>query len=286
MSEPTRYEYVIEASRGLIRINWSELVQYRDLLFLLVRRDFVSKYKQTVLGPLWFIIQPLLTTVVFTVIFKKAAKLPTGDAPSTLFYLSGLLVWQYFAECLKTTSQTFIVNARLFSKIYFPRLIVPLAVVVSNLMAFALQFATFFGFWIYFKFFTDFGHTIRPNWFIAVLPLLLVQTAAIGLGIGLWMSALTAKYRDFFHLTGFLTQLWMYATLPLFMESAEVSEKLRWLLAVNPMCGIVESYRYALLGVGNVNPISLGISAAMAFFLLFTGLLVFSKVEKTFVDTV
>jgi len=278
-------EIVIEPNRSWFRFPWREIVQYRDLLFLLVRRDFVAKYKQTVLGPLWFVIQPLMTTVVFTVVFGKIAKIPTDDLPPMLFYLCGMLAWGYFAKCLGGTASTFVNNAHLFGKVYFPRLVVPLSVVISNLGAFLIQLATFLAFWVYFKWFTAAGALIHANWFLAWLPLLLIQSAGIGLGVGLWMSALSAKYRDFSYLSDFLTQLWLYAT-PVVYPLSAVPEKWRWVSAVNPMSGIVESYRYAFLGAGTVEPLYLGLSAGMTVFLLVSGLLVFNKVERTFIDTV
>ena len=278
-------EIIIEPNRSWFRIPWREIVQYRDLLYLLVRRDFVSKYKQTVLGPLWFVIQPLMTTLMFTVVFGKIAKIPTDRLPPMLFYLCGMLAWGYFAKCLGGTASTFVGNAHLFGKVYFPRLVVPLSVIVSNLMSFGIQLATFAAFWVYFKWFTAAGELIRPNLFILALPLLLVQTAAIGLGVGLWMSALSAKYRDFSYLADFMAQLWMYAT-PVVYPLSVVPERWRWVVALNPMAGIVESYRYALLGAGTVDPVYLGLSVLTTGLVLVSGLLVFSKVERTFIDTV
>ncbi|MFO7870993.1 MAG: ABC transporter permease [Kiritimatiellia bacterium] len=286
-------EIVIEPGGKWVRIPWREVLRYKDLLFLLVRRDFVSKYKQTVLGPLWFIIQPILMTLVFTVIFGKVAKIPTDKLPPMLFYLCGMLGWRYFSMCLGGTSSTFVSNARLFGKVYFPRLVVPLSVVISNLLAFAIQFGTFIAFWVFFKYFTSAGARFHLTSYVFLLPLLLIQSAAIGLGVGLWMSALTAKYRDFAHLSGFLTQIWMYATpvvYPLsevikFLENKEW-EQWSWLPAVNPMTGIIECYRMAFLGKGTVEPMYLLVSAAMTVVLLFSGILIFSRSERTFIDTV
>lgn len=281
--EKKAYEIIIQPNRSWFHIDWREFLHYRDLLFLLVRRDFVSKYKQTILGPAWYIIQPLLMTLVFTIIFGKVAKIPTDGLPPALFYLCGLLAWRYFADCLTTTSTSFISNANLFGKVYFPRLIVPLSVVISNLFAFAIQLVTFLGFFFYFKYFTPAGLTIRPNLFILALPLILLQTAAISLGIGLWMSALTAKYRDFQFLMGFLVQLWMYAT-PVIYPMSIIPEKWKVLLALNPMAPIVESFRYAFLGTGDKN--YLLISGIVTIFVLLTGILIFNKTERTFIDTV
>lgn len=278
-------EIIIEPNRSWFCIDWKGLLHYRDLLFFLVRRDFVSRYKQTILGPLWFIIQPLLTTLVFTVIFSRVARISTDGLPPMLFYLCGLLAWTYFASCLKTNSTTFIDNANLFGKVYFPRLIVPLSVVISDLFAFAIQLATFLGFYFYFKYFTLGGASIQPNLFILALPLLLLQTAAISLGVGLWISALTAKYRDFKFLMEFLIQLWMYAT-PVIYPMSVIPGKWKVLLAINPMAIVVESYRYAFFGTGSLNFNYLLISAITTVIILLSGILIFNKTQRTFIDTV
>lgn len=278
-------EIIIEPNQRWLRIPWREIVEYRDLLFLMIHRNFVARYKQTVLGPLWFIIQPLLTTVVFTVIFGRVAKISTDALPPTLFYLCGLLAWQYFAQCLQSTSTSFTSNMHLFGKVYFPRIIVPMSNIISNLLAWGLQALTFMGFWLYFKFGTTSGamFELRPG--IVWLPLLLLQTAMLGLGIGLWMSALTAKYRDLSFLTEFFIQLWMYAT-PVVYPLSLVPERWRWAVVLNPMAPIVESYRHLLLGAGTVEPGYLVLSAIMTIALLLSGLLMFNRVERTFIDTV
>ncbi|MDD4871217.1 MAG: ABC transporter permease [Kiritimatiellae bacterium] len=278
-------EYIIEPSRGWGRIPWRELVHYSDLLFLLVRRDFISRYKQTMLGPLWFVIQPLLTTVVFTIIFGRVAKISTDELPPVLFYMCGLLAWGYFAQCMGGTSTIFVSNAGLFGKVYFPRLIIPLSVVISNFMSFAIQLVTFLVFWVWFKFFTSAGDLFHFTAYLFALPVLLLLTAGIGLGVGLWMSALTAKYRDFSHLAGFLTQLWMFAT-PIVYPLSEVPARWQWVSALNPMTGVVEAYRYAFLGAGTIQPLFLSISVATTTFVLITGIILFTKTEKTFIDTV
>lgn len=277
------YEIVIQPTRGWLIIDWKGLLHYRDLLILLVRRDFVSRYKQTVLGPAWFILQPLLTTLVFSVVFGQIAKIPTDGLPPLLFYLCGLLPWNYFSQSLNTVSSSLIVNANLYSKVYFPRLIIPLSVILSNGFTFILQLVMFLGFYLYFKFFTAAGSGIHLNTFILVLPLLLLQTAAISLGVGLWISALTTKYRDFQHLVGFLTQLWMYAT-PVIYPLSVVPPRWRFALALNPMSGVVEAYRYAFFGTGFIDQAYSLISAAATLIVLITGLIIFSKVERTFVD--
>jgi lipopolysaccharide transport system permease protein len=279
------YEIVIQPSRGWLRLNLTDVWRYRDLLFLLVHRDFIAKYKQTVLGPAWFVIQPLLMTVVFTVVFGKVVKIPTDGLPPMLFYLAGLLGWSYFSQSFQSISDTLISNANLFGKVYFPRMVVPLAAVISNLLALALQLATFLCFWVYFKFFTasgwSFGFTLAVAW----LPLLIVQIAVASLGVGLWLSALTVKYRDFRHLSAFLVQLWMYAT-PVIYPLSQVPEKWRWLVVLNPMTVPIETIRYMLLGQGVIESAYLAIALAITIFFLLTGALVFDKVEKTFVDFV
>ena len=280
-----KYELVLESSHGLLRIDWHGLLHYRDLMFLLVRRDFVAQYKQTILGPLWFIIQPLLTTLVFTVIFGNVAKIPTDGIPPMLFYLCGMCVWSYFAACFSTISNTFIANANLFGKVYFPRIILPASVVVSKLIAFGIQMATFLVFLAYFIFYTKVGAVVHITSWIWSLPLLLILSAALGLGVGLWISALTTKYRDLAHLATFLTQLWMYAT-PVVYPISQIPERWLWLAALNPMTGIVEAFRKAFLGAGEASLYLLGMSTCITLLLLLTGLILFSRAEKTFVDTV
>ena len=281
----TNYEQIIQPTRGWRVIDWRALVHYRDLLYLMVRRDFVAKYKQTVLGPAWFIIQPLITTLMFTVVFGKIAKIPTDGIPGQVFYLCNLLAWTYFSQSLPTIATSLITNAGLFSKVYFPRLIVPLAALVSNLLAFGLQLVTFLGFYFYFKFATPEGAGIHANLTLLALPLLILHTALISLGFGLWLAALTAKYRDFTHLMHFLVQLWMYAT-PVILPLRLVPEKLRLVFALNPMTAVVESFRYAFFSHATVNAGYLGRSVAITLVVLISGLLVFSRVEKTFVDVV
>ena len=283
--QQNNFETIIQANRSWWYIDWQGLLHYRDLLFLLVKRDFVSKYKQTILGPIWFVIPPVLMAVVFTVIFGTVAKIPTEGAPPMLFYLCGLLGWTYFANCFNGTSNSFLANAGLFGKVYFPRLIPPISITISNLIAFAIQLGTFLGFYIYFKYFTAAGVSIHPHLFLLVLPLILLQTAALALGFGLWISALTTKYRDFAFLTGFIVQVWMYAT-PVIYPLSLIPEKWRLLVMLNPMAPIVESFKYAFLGAGTLNYGYLTISAVITVIVLLTGILIFNKVERTFIDYV
>lgn len=278
-------ETYIRPHRGWISFEWRELWEFRDLVWLLIRRDLVAKYKQTVLGPLWFILQPLLTTVVFTIVFGNFAELSTDGLPKFLFYLCGMLGWTYFATNLNAIGTTFTSNAHLFGKVYFPRLAVPLATSVSNLAAFVIQLITFLAFWLYFKLGTAAGAQFTLNWQIVFLPLLVLQTMALSLGASLWMSALSAKYRDFAHMMGFLTQIWMYGT-PIVYPLSLVPEKWRWLIELNPMTVITEWFRLMFLGRGTVTPLNYAVSLAITAFLFVTGLLVFQKVGRRFVDTV
>jgi lipopolysaccharide transport system permease protein len=277
---------VIQATRGLLRVDWRGLLEYRDLLMLLVRRDFLAKYKQSILGPLWFIVQPLATTIVFTVIFGNVARLPSDGMPKMLFYLCALVPWNYFAANINTTSTTFTANMSLFGKVYFPRLIVPLSVVVSNLITFVIQLLTFLGFFVYFKFFSAAGPHIRPSLEILLMPVLLLQIAVMSLGFGLLISALTVKYRDLVYAMTFLVQLWMYATPVVYPLSMVTSHKWRVVAAVNPMTAVVESFKHAFLGVGTVDIRYTSISVGVTLAVLFLGLVLFARAERTFVDTV
>jgi lipopolysaccharide transport system permease protein len=279
------YEIRIRPNRTWLKVDWRGIWEYRDLLYLLVRRDFVSKYTQTVLGPAWFVIQPLLTTVVFTIIFGKAARLSTDELPPTLFYLCGLLGWSYFANTFTSTSSTLVTNAGLFGKVYFPRLVVPLSTVISNLFAFAIQFTTFVGFWLYFKLFSQAGTLFSLRWEVIASPLLIVQIGALSLGVGLWMSALTAKYRDFTHLSSFLIQLWMYAT-PIVFPLSMIPAEWRIAVVLNPMTMPIENLKYMFLGSGCVDPAYTVISVLISGAILVSGLLIFQNVERSFVDTV
>jgi len=276
------YEIILRPDTGHLHLDLVSLWHYRDLLSLLVWRDFVSKYKQTILGPLWFIIQPLCMTLVFTVIFGTVAGLSTDGLPPLLFYLCGQLGWNYFAQTFSSNSATLVANAGLFSKVYFPRLIVPLAALISNLLAFAIQAATFAAFFFYFKYVRSAaGFGLSPH--VWLLPLLVLQTALLSLGVGLVMSALTAKYRDLTHVSALLIQVWMYAT-PVIYPLSKFPQKWRWLGALNPMTPIVESYRLLLLGTGTVKPVDVACSIAATVVLVAAGLLLFGRVERTFVD--
>jgi lipopolysaccharide transport system permease protein len=281
---PSR-EIVIEATHGWRFVQWRELYTYRDLLWLMVWRDFTTRFKQTLLGPLWHLVQPLLTTVVFTVVFSHIASLPTDGLPPTLFYLCGLLAWNYFSQTFNSASGTLVANAGLFGKVYFPRLIVPLAGVVSNAISFLIQLLSFFVVLLVYRA----SHPqidVGPRWeAIIFIPLVLLQLAALGLGVGLWLAALTAKFRDFAVLSGFILQLWMYLT-PVILPLAKVPPQWHIYVALNPVTMTVESFRYLLLGTGWINTSLLGVSLAATGIAVVSGILIFQRVEKTFVDTV
>lgn len=272
----------IRPKRHWFDLRLGELIQYRDLIMLFVRRDFVSVYKQTILGPLWYLIQPLLTTIVFTVIFGNLAGLPTDGLPPFLFYLSGTVIWSYFAECLNKTSLVFITNAQLFGKVYFPRLAVPLSIVISNLLSFFIQFILFLAFVV---FFALEGAEISLNLLVLLTPLLLLMMAGMGLGFGIIVSSLTTRYRDLRFLVSFGVQLWMYAT-PVIYPVSAVPEQLQPLIRLNPITPIVESFRYAYLGAGTVSPLNLAYSAIFTLVVLLIGVLLFNRTEATFMDTV
>jgi lipopolysaccharide transport system permease protein len=273
---------IIRPVSGWFDIHLGELWRYRDLVMLFVRRDFVAVYKQTILGPLWFLFQPLFTTLVFTVVFGRIAKLSTDGLPQILFYLSGIVAWNYFSGCLNKTSDTFVANAGIFGKVWFPRLAVPISIVISSLITFAIQFLLFMGFWFYF--FIN-GSTINPQPLIMLLPFLIVQMAALGLGCGIIISSLTTKYRDLTQLVGFGVQLWMFAT-PIVYPTSQIPERFQWIIALNPMSPIIEVFRYSFLGAGTINPSHIALSVLTTMVILFIGIILFSRVEKSFMDTV
>jgi lipopolysaccharide transport system permease protein len=273
---------VIGPISGWFDFSLKELWRYRDLIALFVRRDFIAVYKQTILGPLWFLLQPLFTTIVFTVVFGRIAKIPTDGLPQMLFYMAGIILWNYFSSCLTTTSNTFITNAGIFGKVYFPRLTVPVSVITVNLMTFFIQFFLFLGFLSYFYIR---GASIHPSAWILLTPFLLIQMGVLGLGIGILVSSLTTRYRDLTFVVGFGTQLWMYAT-PIVYPMSQIPERWQWLYALNPMSSVIETFRYAFLGSGSLNLQHLAVSVGMTGFIFCAGLVLFSRIEKTFMDTV
>lgn len=273
---------VIKPKTSLLHLNLGDLWEYRDLVRMFIHRDFVTFYKQTILGPLWFIIQPLFTSGMFTLIFGRVANISTDEIPHMLFYISGVINWSYFSECLTKTADTFAGNAGVFGKIYFPRLTVPVANIITNMLRYLIQYIIFLV--IYFIFMVN-NAPISPNWMILLTPLILVYMAILSLGYGLWISAVTAKYRDLKFALPFLVQLWMYAT-PIVYPLSLIPDKFKLLMVLNPMVPAVEIFRKAYLGAGTVNLFHTGLSLALTFVILFTGIIVFNKTEKTFMDTV
>jgi lipopolysaccharide transport system permease protein len=273
---------VIRPQRAWWDLRLGDLWRYRDLIRLLVWRDFVSQYKQTILGPLWYVINPILSSVIFTVIFGNVAKLSTDGLPPFLFYMAGNTIWTYFAICLASTANTFTANAGIFGKVYFPRLAIPISTVISNLISFALRFAVFLGFLLYFYFS---GAEVRLTWWAAFLPALLAIMAGSGLGLGIIVSSLTTKYRDLQQLVVFGVQLLMYAT-PVIYPLSTVPDSWRWLLLLNPLTPLVEVFRLGFLGVSSVEPFSLLYSFVFMLVTLLVGVLIFNRVENTFMDTV
>jgi len=276
------WSQIIRPQRGWFDLRLGELWRARELIMLFVWRDFVSVYKQTVLGPLWYLIQPVLTTITFTVIFGRIASLPTDNLPQFLFYMAGTLVWNYFAQCLTKTSETFIANAALFGKVYFPRLTVPVSILISNLITFAIQFILFLGFMLYFM---AIGSPVHPNVTLLLLPVLLIIMAGLGLAGGIIVSALTTRYRDLRYLVTFGVQLFMYAT-PVVYPLSSVSGNFRLLILANPLTSIVEAFRYGFLGSGTFDPGNLLYSLVFMLVTLLIGVLLFNHVEATFMDTV
>ena len=277
-----QWNLVIKPRTGWFDIDVKNIWKYRDLIKLFVRRSFVSAYKQTILGPAWAIINPLCTTVIFTIIFGNIAGLAAEGVPSFIFFMAGNITWGYFANCLNATSGTFTGNAGIFGKVYFPRLVMPITTVISNLISFAIQYVFFLGFWVYFLITTD---SIEPNWFILMTPILLAHMALMGLGIGIICSSLTTKYRDLTMLIGFGVQLWMYLT-PVAYDYQIISDKWRTLYMCNPMTPVINTMRYAYLGIGEFELGYYLLSWAVTLVMLFFGVLLFSRVEKTFMDTV
>jgi lipopolysaccharide transport system permease protein len=268
----------------LLSVDFKEIWRYRDLMMLFVKRNIITQYKQTILGPLWFIIQPMMTTVMYMVVFGGIAKISTDGLPQPLFYLAGISFWQYFADCLSKTSNTFVNNAGIFGKVYFPRLVTPLSDVISNLVRFGIQFGLFLLVYLYYAFFTD--AAIQPNLYALLLPVLVVMLAGLALGFGILFSSMTTKYRDLQLLLSFFVSLWMYATPVIYPLSTITNEKLRLVMQLNPLTGIVEFFKYGMLGVGNHDWWMLGYSFCFMLVLLAIGIIVFNKVQKSFMDTV
>jgi lipopolysaccharide transport system permease protein len=279
------WDLVIEPQGSLLNLGIKELLRYKDLLEMFVRRDIVTLYKQTVLGPLWYVIQPLFTTIMFMFVFGNIAGIPTDGIPQPLFYMAGILCWNYFSECLIRTSDTFLTNQNIFGKVYFPRMIVPLSVTISSLLKFLIQLALFIVLYIYF-FAT--GKHVSPNMYAFLFPLLLLMLAGLGLGFGILFSAMTTKYRDLKFLLAFGVQLWMYATpiiYPLSIMERQYS-KYMWIISYNPVTPIIETFKYGFLGEGIFSWGSLTYSFIFTIAILLTGTIVFNKIERNFMDVV
>lgn len=269
---------------SLLSVDFKEIWRYRDLMMLFVKRNIITQYKQTILGPLWYIIQPLMTTIMYMVVFGGIAKISTDGLPQPLFYLAGISFWQYFSDCITKTSNTFVNNASIFGKVYFPRLVTPLSDVISNLVRFGIQFGLFLVVYAYYALFTDVQ--IHTNWYALMFPVLVLMLAGLALGFGILFSSMTTKYRDLQLLLGFFVSLWMYATPVIYPLSTINNETLRLVMQLNPLTGIVEFFKYGMLGVGNHEWWMLGYSFGFMVVLLAIGIVVFNKVQKSFMDTV
>lgn len=282
-TDQENWDLIIQPKAHLLDLNLKEVWRYRDLLLLFVKRDFVAQYKQTILGPLWHLIQPIFTTIMFLLVFGKIANIPTDSIHPVLFYMSGITIWNYFASCVNSASNTFVANAGIFGKVYFPRLVIPLSNVLSNIVKFGIQFLLLLATMVFYSFK---GSAIHFGISWLWIPIVMLMMAGFGLGLGIIISSLTTKYRDLTVLIGFAVQLLMYATpivYPLsFLKNKPYAKWIAW----NPLTPIVESWRYALFGKGSFDVVSLFYSSGVIMVILFLGLLIFSKIERTFIDTV
>ena len=274
---------IIRPHEKLWKLDLKEVWAYRDLVELFVKRNIVVQYKQTILGPLWYLIQPILTVIMNMVVFGGIAHMSTDGVPQALFYMAGNVCWFYFSDCLNQTSSTFVTNQAIFGKVYFPRMVVPISTVISNLLRFGIQMGLFIAFYLYF--FVS-GADVAPNWAMLLLPLLIIMLAGLGLGFGILVSSLTTKYRDLTILFTFIVQLWMYATPIVYPMSMVTNETLRTVIMLNPMTAVVETFKYATLGQGYFSWGALGYSFAFMSVLLLWGTIVFNKVQRSFMDTV
>ena len=276
------YTTVIKPKNKLFEVDFKEIWQYRDLFSMFVKRDIITQYKQTILGPAWFFIQPAITTIMYMIVFGGIAGIPTDGLPQPMFYLAGIVCWQYFADCLNKTSSTFTTNQAIFGKVYFPRLIVPLSTVASNLVRMGIQFLMFLAVYIYYVLV---GVAVAPNIYILLLPLLILMLAGLSLGFGIIISSMTTKYRDLTILFTFIVQLWMYAT-PIIYPLSSMSPKRQWIMALNPVTSIVETFKYGTMGVGTFSWGQLGYSFGFMVVLMIIGIVIFNKVQRSFMDTV
>ena len=283
MEQEKHWDLIIKPKNKWYQLDLVAIWKYRDLLMLMVRRDFVSVYKQTILGPIWFFIQPVITSITFTFIFGGVAKISTDGNPPILFYMAGITLWTYFADCLTKTSNTFIANAGVFGKVYFPRLIIPLSVLLSNLIKLGIQFLIFISIWIYYL---SFSINVSPHWNLMwVLPILILMMAGLGFGFGILFSSLTTKYRDLTFLIGFGVQLLMYAS-SVVIPVSSMSGNVKFLMLLNPLTSIIEAFKYIFLGSGFFDPIWLIYGFGFMILLIGMSVIIFNKVEKSFMDTV
>ena len=284
MQTDEHWDLIIRPKNKWYDIDLAALWKYRDLLILLVRRDFVAIYKQTILGPLWLFIQPIITSLTFTFIFGRLAKMSTDGNPPILFYMAGITLWTYFADCLNKTSNTFIANAGVFGKVYFPRLIIPLSVLISNLIKLGIQLLIFLVIWVYYLGFSI--QSINPQWqYMWIIPVLIFMMAGLGLGFGILISALTTKYRDLTFLVGFGVQLLMYAS-SVVLPISSMTYKLKTIMLLNPLTSIIEAFKYIFLGSGSFEGLWLVYGFGFMTMIVIIAIIVFSKVEKSFMDTV
>ena len=284
MAEEEKWDIEIKPRTGLFEINFSEIWKYRDLIILFVKRDFVAQYTQTVLGPIWHFIQPILTTIMFLLVFGKIANIPTDGINPILFFMSGITMWNYFSQCLTNTSNTFILNAPIFGKVYFPRIIVPISIVLSNMIRLGIQFSLLLVTMIWLWLSGGDIHVTLINWLW--IPVLVLMMAGLSLGMGIVVSSLTTKYRDLNVLLGFAVQLYMYATPIAYPMSYLKDSKIAWLIRINPLTPIVEAFRYCLFGNATLTINDLLYSLLFLIVLLAGGFLLFNRVEKQFMDTV
>ena len=276
------FNTVIKPQNKLLEVDFKEIWQYRDLFSMFVKRDIITQYKQTILGPAWFFIQPALTTAMYMLVFGGIVGFSTDGLPQPMFYLAGIVCWQYFSDCLNKTSSTFTTNQGIFGKVYFPRIIVPLSTVASNLVRMGIQFLLFVVVYIYFLIK---GVHVAPNMYILLLPLVIIMLAGLSLGFGIIISSMTTKYRDLTILFTFIAQLWMYAT-PIIYPLSTMSPKRQWIMALNPVTSLVETFKYGTMGVGTFSWVQLGYSFGFMVVLLAIGIVVFNKVQRSFMDTV
>jgi lipopolysaccharide transport system permease protein len=284
VTENRSWKEVITSESSIWKLNWKEIYEYRDLLFIWMRRDILAIYKQTILGPVWFVLQPVLTTIIYVVVFSRMINLSTTGTPPVIFYLAGIVLWSYFADCITKTATFFKDGSAIFSKVYFPRIIVPVSLVLTNLVKFGIQFLLFLTVYIYFL---ATNHSVNPNIYLLLAPVLVIMIAGMGLGMGIIISSLTTRYKDFVHLITFGVQLLMFTSPVIFpVSSIKGGGLYKQIILANPMSGIIEAFRYGFTGHGYFSWNLLAYDGAWVLVLLFVGILLFNSVEKNFVDNI